>query len=94
MAKGSGSKAVSLKDKSGLVDQLVYELSKGESVRLVHLGLFRVVKQKGHKRYEFKTRKIVAAKPYNQIIFTPAQGIRDMLREGKIAAPRKVERGQ
>lgn len=90
MARGSGSKIKNVVDKSGLVDQLVYELSQTGAVRLVHIGLFRVRKIEGKKRYHFKARKVVAAKPYNQIIFTPAQGIRDMLREGKIAAARKV----
>lgn len=75
-----------IKDKSGLIDSVVHELSTNGSVRLVHLGLFRVVTIKGHKRYEFKTRKVVAMKPYKQIIFTPARGIREMLRDNKMAA--------
>lgn len=73
-------------DKSGLVDQLIDELASKGSARLVHLGLFRVALIKGKKRYDFKARKVIAMKPYKQIIFTPARGIREMLREDKMAA--------
>lgn len=86
MAKGIGSKSNNLKDKSGLVDAMVHELQKKGAVRLVHLGLFRIRVIKGHKRYDFKARKVIAMKPYKQIIFTPARGIREMLREDKMAA--------
>lgn len=81
MAKG-------IKDKSGLVDSLVSELSSAGSVRLVHLGLFRVKLIKGKKRYDFKSRKVIAVKPYKIIIFTPARGIREMLQGKKMAASR------
>jgi len=86
MARGSGSKIPSIKDGNGLVDQLVHELSKKGSARLVHLGQFRVVEIKGHKRYDFKERRVVPMKPYKQIIFTPARGIREMLRDDKMKA--------
>lgn len=84
MAKGTASKSNNLKDTSGLVDALVDQLSKKGVVRLVHLGLFRVLQIKGKKRYSFKTREVVDANPYKQIIFTPARGIRQMLREDKM----------
>lgn len=79
MARGSGSKITSIKDRSGLVDQLVHELSTKGSARLVHLGLFRVVPIKGRKRYDFKERRVVSMKPYKQLTFQPAKGIRDIL---------------
>lgn len=85
MAKGK-PKSVNLTDKSGLVDELVDRLAKGGKVRLVHFGLFRVATIKGKKRYDFKKRKVVSAEPYKIIIYTPARGIREMLREGKMAA--------
>lgn len=80
------SKRNNLKDNSGIVDKIIHELSVHGSVRLVHFGLFRVVEIKGHKRYDFKKRRVVEAKPYKQIIYTPARGIREMLRDGKMAA--------
>lgn len=86
MAKGIGSKRSNLKDESGLIDAAVHTLATKGSVRMVHLGLFRVAVIRGHKRYDFKARKVVAMKPYKQIIFTPAKGIREMLRLGKMAA--------
>lgn len=79
MAKG-------IVDKTGLIDQLVGELESKGSARLVHLGLFRVKLIKGKKRYDFKERQVIAVKPYKIIIFTPARGIREMLRENKMAA--------
>lgn len=82
MAKTS----TNVKDKTGIVDAMVQELSKKGSVRLVHFGLFKVRKIKGRKRYDFKERKMVAMKPFKQIIFSPARGIREMLRDGKMAA--------
>lgn len=78
MARGSA-----IKD-SAVVDALVRELSERGSARLVHLGLFRIVEVKGHKRYDFKKRDVVPMKPYKQIIFTPSQGIREMLKSGKM----------
>jgi len=79
MAKG-------IVDKSGLLEQLIGELQKNGSARLVHLGLFRVKVLKGRKRYDFKKRKVIAMKPYKVIIFTPARGIREMLGGDKMAA--------
>lgn len=80
------SKRHSIKDKSGMIDALVHELVSKGSVRLSHFGLFRVREIKGHKRYDFKKRRIVEVEPYKQIIFTPARGIAEMLRSGKVAA--------
>lgn len=79
-------KRANITDKTGIVDELVQTLSKKGAVRLVHLGLFRVVEIKGRKRYDFKKRGMVAMKPFKQIIFTPARGIREMLRDGKVAS--------
>jgi len=86
MAKAKVAKRKNLKDNSGLIDEVIHELTKKGSVRLVHLGQFRVAKVKGRKRYDFKERKVVPMEPYKQIIFTPAKGIRDMLRDDKMAA--------
>lgn len=80
------SKRKNIKDTSGIVDAMIAELVKTGSVRLVHFGLFRVREIKGHKRYDFKARKVIAMEPYKQIIYTPARGIREMLRDGKMAA--------
>lgn len=86
------SKKINLKDKNGLIDELIHTLEKNGSARLVHFGLFRIVEIKGHKRYDFKERKVVPMKPYKQIIFTPSKGIREMLRDGKMAADRSNRR--
>lgn len=85
-------KRKNLKDKNGLIDELIHELEQNGSARLVHFGLFRIAEIKGHKRYDFKQRKVVAMKPYKQIIFTPSKGIREMLRDGKMAADRSNRR--
>ena len=86
------NKIKNLKDTSGLIDQLVHELEKNGSARLVHFGLFKIKEIKGHKRYDFKARKVVPMEPYKQIIFTPSKGIREMLRDGKMAADRSNRR--
>lgn len=75
-----------IKDASGTIDALIAEITRSGSARLVHLGLFRVVELKGKKRFDFKARKVVEMKPYKQIIFTPSKSIREMLRDGKMAA--------
>lgn len=85
MAKGK-PKSINLTDKSGLVDELISRLSKSGTVRLVHFGLFRVAEIKGKKRYDFRKRQIVPAKPYKIITFKPARGIHEMLGKGKMAA--------
>jgi nucleoid DNA-binding protein len=90
MAKGNGSKGNNLIDRSGLVDRLVHELATKGSVRLVHLGLFRVTKIKDRKRYDFKARKVITMEPYKQIVFTPSIGVRELIRKGKTAATQKV----
>lgn len=79
-------KSNNLADKSGLVDSMVHELATKGSVRLVHFGHFQIKTISGHKRYAFKERKVIEQKPYKQIIFTPARGIREMLRKGKMTA--------
>lgn len=80
------SKGKNLKDNSGIVDLLIHELFKHGQVRLVHFGTFRIREIKGHKRYAFKKRKVVEAKPYKIITFKPARGIHEMLGKGKMAA--------
>lgn len=80
------TKTKNLKDTSGLIDAMVHELSSNGSVRLVHLGVFKIKTIKDRKRYDFADRKVIPVKPFKQIIFTPARGIREMLREGKMAS--------
>lgn len=75
-----------IKDGSGIVDALIAEISQNGSARLVHFGLFRVVELKNKKRFDFKKRKVIPMPPYKQIIFTPSRSIREMLRDGKMAA--------
>lgn len=71
-------------DKSGVVDSIIHELTKKGAARLVHLGSFRVKTVKGRKRYDFKARRVIPMPPYKQIVFTPARGISEMLREDKM----------
>ena len=80
------SKSTNLTDKTGLIDKMVHALSTEGAVRLVHFGQFRIKTIKGHKRFDFKKREMVPMKPYKQIIFTPARGIREMLRDGKMTS--------
>ncbi|MBX4216155.1 HU family DNA-binding protein, partial [Candidatus Parcubacteria bacterium] len=69
---------------AGTVGNLVDTLARSGSVRLLHFGVFKVKTIKGHKRYDFKRRTVVPRKPYKQIIFTPAHGLREMLHTKKI----------
>lgn len=75
------SKASDVKDKSGVLDQLVDTLMTKGSVRLMHFGRFKIVSVEGRKRYSFADRSIVPIPKYFTVSFSPAQGLRDMLNE-------------
>lgn len=69
----------SIKDKAGLVDQLVNALHEKGAIRLTNFGSFKVVSIKGRKVFDFKKRQMRPVPAFKQVVFTSARGLRDML---------------
>lgn len=74
---------------SGVLDGIVNALISKGSARFLWLGKFRVINKTGGKRYSFKTKAMVPYPAYKTVIFTPAEGIHDLLNPGNPRRKRK-----
>lgn len=64
---------------SDIRDQIIEALMKKGRARFMWLGTFKVISKRGGKRYDFKKRTMVPYPSYKTVIFTPAEGLHDMI---------------
>lgn len=73
------------------LDEIVSALTTKGEARFLHLGKFKVMPKKGGLRYDFKKKKMVPYASYKTVIFTPAEGLHDLINPGN---PRRKKRGR
>lgn len=73
------SKEFNVKDKSGMIETLMTGLKNKGAVRLLHIGLFKVITIKDKSRYDFKSGKVVDVTPYKKISFTPSSSLKKVV---------------
>ena len=61
------------------LDTLIGTLRTKKRARFMNLGLFRVIEIKGRQRWDFRQKKMVTIPKFKTLVFTPAEGIKDLL---------------
>lgn len=72
-----------IKDKTGLLDDLITTIVEKGRAHFMHLGTFTLVQRKGGKRYDVTKRTMVPYGAYMTIAFNPSKPLREMLNTGK-----------
>ena len=70
-----------IKDKGTLIDDIVVALKKEKAVRVARLGTFEVKVIKGRKVFNQIKREVQNTPPFKQILFRPARGIKEFIKQ-------------
>ena len=68
-----------IKDKGILIDDIINTLKKEKKVYVSRLGIFEIKIIKGRKVWSTKERKMIPLKPFKQISFRPAKGVKEFI---------------
>ncbi len=67
------------KVKGDQIDLIVEHLVKSGQMKATHLGKFKVITVKAHKKFDVSKGKVAVFKPYNKVKFTATKSLKDAL---------------